>query len=103
MAIVQMERAVTLCKHFTPITLGCCCPLDGCWTPPYFNWIIGVCKGSGCGNYGSTPATQVYKNVESQLIVNYVASYQWNSTTKTGRLLKIHHSILMDPDQNLTV
>ena len=77
-----------LCTNFTPITLGCCCPLDGCWTPPYFNWIIGVCKGSGCGNYRGTPATQMYKDVGSQLIVNYVASYQWNSTTTNWQIVE---------------
>ena len=41
---------------------GCCCPLDGCWTPPYFNWIIATCKGSGCGAYSNTQSTQKYKN-----------------------------------------
>ena len=35
--------------------MGCCCPQDGCWTPPYFNWIIGTCKGNGCGNYDGAP------------------------------------------------
>ena len=58
--------------------LGCCCPENGCWTPPQFNWIIAVCKGSSCGGYNSAPATQRYKNAGSELIVNYAASYQWD-------------------------
>ena len=46
------EGSNPLCTNFNPTTsLGCCCLLDGWWTPPYFNWIIGVCKGSGYGNY----------------------------------------------------
>ena len=61
---------------------GCCCPLDGCWTPPYFNWIIATCKGSGCGAYGNTPNTQKYKNAGSEVVINYAASYQWNSNEK---------------------
>ena len=69
-----------LCYNFNPTTpqFGCCCPSDGCWTSPNFNWILGVCKGSGCGAYDNAPATQTYKNAGSELIVNYVASYQWN-------------------------
>ena len=29
--------------NFNPSTpqFGCCCPSDGCWVPPTFNWIIG--------------------------------------------------------------
>lgn len=83
------EGSNPLCYNFNPTTsLGCCCPLDGCWTPPYFNWILGVCKGSGCGNYDGAPATQGYKNVGSQLIVNYVASYQWSSATQNWQIVK---------------
>ena len=34
------------------------------------------------------PATQGYKNVGSQLIVNYVASYQWSITVKNWQIVK---------------
>ena len=27
----------------------CCCPMDGCYTEPLYNTVIGVCKGKGCG------------------------------------------------------
>ena len=71
-----------LCS-FDPTTpqFGCCCPGNGCWTPPLFNWIIGVCKGSGCGGYNGAPSTQKYKNAGSQLVVNYAASYQWTGSS----------------------
>lgn len=26
----------------------CCCPSNGCYAEPQFNWIIGVCKGASC-------------------------------------------------------
>ena len=68
--------------------LGCCCPLDGCWTPPYFNWIIAACRGSGCGNYNGAKATQKYKDAGTQLVVNYVASYQWNKDQKQWQIVK---------------
>ncbi len=61
---------------------GCCCPLDGCWTPPNFNWIIATCKASGCGAYGNTPNTHKYKDAGSEVVINYAASYQWNSNQK---------------------
>ena len=61
---------------------GCCCPRDGCWAPPQFNWIIGVCKGNTCGGYNSAPSTKQYKNAGSQLRVNYAAAYQWSSSSK---------------------
>ena len=67
---------------------GCCCPLDGCWAPPYFNWIIATCKASGCGAYSQTPSTQRYKYAGSELIVNYAASYQWDSANKVWQLVQ---------------
>ena len=67
--------------------MGCCCPRDGCWTPPYFNWIISTCRGSGCGNYYGTPDTQKYKNYGSDLVVNYAASYQWNEASKVWQIV----------------
>lgn len=79
-----------LCTWFDPTSpqLGCCCPADGCWTPPYFNWIIGACRGSGCGAYYGVPATQQYKDAGTQLVVNYVATYQWNSSERVWGLVK---------------
>ncbi|KAL5469042.1 hypothetical protein EMCRGX_G030232 [Ephydatia muelleri] len=65
----------------------CCCPKDGCWTPPFFNWIIAACKGSGCGGYVNNEATQEFKDMGTNLLVNYVATYQWNSSTKEWNLL----------------
>ena len=40
--------------------MGCCCPQDGCWTLPYFNWIIATCKGNtySCRNYEGAPAAK---------------------------------------------
>ena len=32
----------------------CCCPAAGCYTEPLFNWVIGVCRGSGCACGTST-------------------------------------------------
>lgn len=80
----------SLCDKLDPATpqFGCCCPRDGCWTPPNFNWILATCKGSGCGGYGSTYDTRKYKDAGSQLLVNYVASYQWNSTSKTWSMVR---------------
>lgn len=74
--------------HFdeTSPTFGCCCPGDGCWTPPQFNWIIGTCKGDSCGAYYNTPRTQNYKNTGSQLVVNYAASYQWSTSSNTWEI-----------------
>lgn len=78
-----------LCSWFDPTSpqLGCCCPADGCWTPPYFNWIIGACKGSGCGAYYGAPATQQFKDAGTQLVINYVATYQWSSTERVWGLV----------------
>ena len=69
-------------------TMGCCCPQDGCWTPPYFNWIIGTCKGNGCGDYNGAPATKRYKDAGSDLLVNYVASYQWDKASRKWLIVK---------------
>ena len=79
-----------LCAAFDPTKpqLGCCCPADGCWTPPYFNWIIGACKGSGCGAYLTAPSTQRFKDAGTQLVVNYVATYQWSSSQRVWELVK---------------
>ena len=66
---------------------GCCCPAEGCYAPPQFNWIIGVCKGSKCGGYNGSPSTKSYKNMGSQLVVNYVATYQWNTAERKWHLV----------------
>ena len=58
---------------------GCCCALDGCYVTPQFNWIIGTCQGSGCGAYTSATSIEKYKNMGSQVVVNYIASYQYDS------------------------
>jgi hypothetical protein len=34
-------------------THSCCCPMEGCYTEPLFNTVIGVCKGEGCACGGS--------------------------------------------------
>jgi len=36
-----------LCMHLNS-SYPCCCPKNGCYTTPSYNWIIGVCKGNGC-------------------------------------------------------
>ena len=73
---------------FSTAQLGCCCPLNGCYTSPYFNWIIAACKGSGCGNYAAKKQTQAYKDAGTQLLVNYIATYQWNSATHNWMMLR---------------
>lgn len=79
-----------LCTSFTPTSpqLGCCCPSNGCYTPPYFNWIIGACKGSGCGGYDAATQTKAYKDAGTQLLINYVATYQWNSASQSWVMLR---------------
>ena len=87
---VRGSGSTDLCYNLNPTSpqMGCCCPRDGCWTPPYFNWIVSACKGNGCGNYYGTPATQRYKDAGSDLIVNYVASYQWNRRSRKWQIVK---------------
>ena len=72
---------------------GCICPFGGinnplgdpninnpgCYVQPRFNWIIGACQGSSCnGNY-NVKSLQKYKNIGSQLIINYIASYNFDT------------------------
>ena len=74
--------------HFdaTSPTFGCCCPQEDCWSPPHFNWIIGVCKGRTCGGYNNAPSTKKYKNTGTNLIVNYAATYQWNTQRRVWEI-----------------
>lgn len=86
---------------------GCVCPFGGvnnplglnnseepgCFVEPRFNWIIGVCQGAGCNGayddnsiYLNTTKTKPYKNIGSQLIVNYVAAYNFDSITETWKI-----------------
>ena len=63
-------------------------PRTGVGHFPYFNWIIGACKGSGCGAYLTAPSTQRFKDASTQLVVNYVATYQWSSSQRVWELVK---------------
>lgn len=85
----------------------CCCPRDGCWAKPEFNWIIGVCKSTSCACGGSNSMAhscgdgktcggscggqQVpccfgadvsrlvpYYNMGSNVVLNYIAAYQYD-------------------------
>ena len=51
-------------------------------------WIVGACKGSGCGKYDGAPDIQKYEDSGSDLLVDYVASYQWNKTSKNWQIVK---------------
>ena len=66
---------------------GCCCNSDGCDCSAEFNWILSACQGQGCGGYSSQTATQKYKDKGSQVVVNYIASYQYDSTNKQWNIL----------------
>ena len=66
-----------LCDFGPQGVIGCCCPLDGCYTAPRFNWILSTCYDGHCGG------TQTAKKLGSQLVVNYVAAYGWDRTTNT--------------------
>lgn len=91
-------------------TSPCCCPKNGCYTEPLFNWIIGVCKGAGCacGNSKSKSCApqnrtnqcsdtctgetvpccfgndvsklQPYYDEGTHAKINYIASYQFNTS-----------------------
>ena len=59
----------------------------GCNVLPKFNWIIGVCQGVSCDGWydhnadgTSTDVLKPYKNVGSQLKLNYVAAYNFHPT-----------------------
>jgi len=93
-------------------TSPCCCAKPGCYVEPLFNWIIGVCKGTGCacgsssapscgnGKCGGTctgatvpccfgndvsPLVPFY-NEGSHVKLNYIASYQFDSGSKTWKI-----------------
>lgn len=83
---------------------GCFCPFGGvdnprgnpaiknpgCYVEPKFNWIIGACQGSSCnGVYEdvydgdgkllvNTTGVREYKNIGSQLLINYVAAFNYD-------------------------
>eukprot|EP01006_Ploeotia_vitrea_P032488 TRINITY_DN64691_c0_g2_i1.p1 TRINITY_DN64691_c0_g2~~TRINITY_DN64691_c0_g2_i1.p1 ORF type:complete len:539 (-),score=42.77 TRINITY_DN64691_c0_g2_i1:87-1595(-) len=76
------------CKDQTPFKkwkegLGCCCPTEGCWTEPRFNWILSACQGFNCGFYSKVPEIQKFKQNGTDVVVNYVAAYQWEVETAT--------------------
>ena len=69
---------------------------EGCLTnysyvKPKWNWIIGTCKGKSCSGVDEHTAKAGYyynyytdaKNHGTDLIVNYVGSYQYDQTTNT--------------------
>jgi hypothetical protein len=51
------------------------------YAKPKWNWIIGTCKGKNCGNPQSYNAYKEAKNHGTDLIVNYVGSYQYDPQT----------------------
>eukprot|EP00727_Mastigamoeba_balamuthi_P011643 m51a1_g7100 hypothetical protein (522) ;mRNA; r:49131-51303 len=58
--------------------VGCCCPAEGCYVEPRFNWILSACQGAQCG----APAVNVaHKQRGTRLVVNYVAAYQFDAST----------------------
>jgi hypothetical protein len=79
-------------KH--PGNFGCTCPYNtkdlgqdpnkpGCIVTPKFNWIIGVCQGQTCnGDYINTKSSQEWKNIGSQLNINYIAAYNFDKNKR---------------------
>ncbi len=65
-------------------TGGVCRPLEGCFITPEFNWIIGACQGSNCGDYSDSTAKNLrrYKNRGTRAILNYVAAYRFDADQK---------------------
>jgi hypothetical protein len=67
------DNIYALCNPtLTPWYSKCCQSQEGCRPKGLFNWIIGTCNGNkGGNNCGANPN-------KSQLIVNYVGSYQYD-------------------------
>jgi hypothetical protein len=72
----------------------CFCPFGGtkdmsgpgCYVQPRFNWIIGACQGSNCNGAYDIKSLQKYKNMGSQLLINYIASYNYDTFDKKWKL-----------------
>jgi hypothetical protein len=79
-----------LCEQMYDDEQGCCCPFSGqggCSTQPRFNWIVGVCQGATCnGTYREAEALKPYKNLGSQLVINYVAAYNFDQAGSTWKI-----------------
>eukprot|EP01084_Bolivina_argentea_P276042 470897_1 len=83
------SEANELCTgfNFSNPDPGCCCNLPGCSCQAEFNWIIGTCQGIGCGAYSQQNATQKYKDLGSQVVVNYIASYIYDNSSQQWHIM----------------
>ena len=61
--------------------------------------LVATCKGNGGGNYNGAPAIKQYKDAGSDLVVNYVASYQWDKANRKWMIVK-DSSFNMDGSQS---
>lgn len=70
----------------------CCLPQPGCLPMNRFNWIISTCKGKSCGDWGQfdkdpgnpmVKKTTAARNEGSQVVVNYVAAYRFDTNSDT--------------------
>lgn len=71
----------------------CCVANAGSRPPARFNWVLSTCRGKGATNQGCPPdfhspseSVKNAKDAGTELIVNYVAAYQYDPGTKSWRL-----------------
>ena len=104
-----------LCSGKLSASKPCCCPKEGCYAVPSFNQIIGVCQGAGCACGGSSAtapscgngqcsskcsgpqvaccfgndvsALVPYYNAGSQVVLSYMATYQFDTAAGVWRIL----------------
>ena len=90
MAVIQMEREATLCVRILiqlHLLVAVVHLMVGGLHHTSTGYLVSV-KGVDVVTMKGAPATQGYRNVGSQLIVNYVASYQWSITAKNWQIVK---------------
>jgi hypothetical protein len=85
----KLDACNPLTNGIFPTNFGCTCPytaqdfggtsdMPGCIVTPSWNWIIGICQGQTCnGNYNDTKNLQKWKNIGTQLDINYIAAYNY--------------------------
>lgn len=82
-----LDEDYGVCHNIIPWYSKCCMSVEGCRPKGLFNWIIGTCNNrkAGC-------SISPYK---SQMIINYVGSYQWD-TNKNMFICQQESSFNMD-------
>ena len=90
MAVIQMEREATLCVRILiqlHLLVAVVHLMVGGLHHTSTGYLVSV-KGVDVVTMKGASATQGYRNVGSQLIVKYVASYQWSITAKNWQIVK---------------